>query len=61
MIPLTLEQLMMGPKLEMAMPSALEQILKDKQRMSVIRQKYNLKDTKNQKVPEMQWEGDDHS
>lgn len=36
----------------------LEQILEEKRHMERIRQKYNLRDTKNMKVPTMQWEGD---
>ncbi len=59
---LTKLDVMMGsPGVGVAMPSALEKMLVDKKRMDMIRQKYNLRDTKNQKVPEMQWEGDDHS
>lgn len=56
-----LERMITRPEAAVSVPSALERMLKDKERMAQIRQKYNMKDLKNMKAPKMQWEGDDHS
>lgn len=60
MIPTHLEMMMTSPKMDMSVPSALEQMLKDRRRMQIIRQKYNLKDGKEQRIPMMQWQGDNN-
>lgn len=41
--------------------SPLERLLADRRRMETIRQKWNMKDMKHQKIPTQQWEGDDRS
>lgn len=53
------------PPMEMHMdmkgPSPLEQALSNKSKMNTIRQKYNLKNPKEMKMPKMIYEGENRS